>query len=140
MRLQNADVEKLTPSNLCQPYPLLFIHGNGQSGTVSSQQLIPRYFAESKRKNWLNKPDGSPGWATYFLKQGYIVYIIDQTERARSPWNPNGNTNLSIYTAEDLERRFTASQDFNLWPQAKLHTQWPGVSLFDIVKCVLTCL
>jgi pimeloyl-ACP methyl ester carboxylesterase len=61
-------VEKLTPSDPCQPWPLVFIHGNGQSGT-----------------NWLNKPDGGSGWATYFLKEGYTIYIIDQTERARSP-------------------------------------------------------
>jgi pimeloyl-ACP methyl ester carboxylesterase len=104
-------VEKLTPSNPCQPWPLVFIHGQGQSGT-----------------NWLNKPDGGSGWATYFLKQGYIIYIIDQTERARSPWNPAGNTTLTTYTAEDLQRRFTATQNYNLWPQAGLHTQWNGVS------------
>jgi pimeloyl-ACP methyl ester carboxylesterase len=25
-----------------------------------------------------------------------------------------------------MTRRFTAPENFNLWPQAKLHTQWPG--------------
>lgn len=29
-------VEKLIPTNPCQPYPLVFIHGQGQTGTVSS--------------------------------------------------------------------------------------------------------
>jgi len=114
-------VEKLTPSNPCQPWPLVFIHGNAQSGT-----------------NWLNKPDGGSGWATYFLKLGYTLYIIDQTERARSPWNPAGNTTLATYTAEYLQRRFTATQNYNLWPQASLHTQWNGVSslpFFGAVWC-----
>ena len=27
-------VEKLTPVKPCQPYPLVFIHGQGQTGTV----------------------------------------------------------------------------------------------------------
>ncbi|CAG8960528.1 hypothetical protein HYFRA_00008248 [Hymenoscyphus fraxineus] len=105
-------VEKLLPPKPCQPYPLIFIHGQGQSGT-----------------NWLNKPDGGSGWASYFLNQGYIVYIVDQTERARSPWNPTGNTTLTTYTAEYIEMRMTASQDFNIWPQAILHTQWNGTGL-----------
>jgi pimeloyl-ACP methyl ester carboxylesterase len=81
-------------------------------------------------QNWLNKPDGGAGWATYFLKQGYTVYIIDQTERARSAWNPAGNTTQTTYSAEIIEQRFTAPEKFNLWPQAKLHTQWPGVGPF----------
>jgi pimeloyl-ACP methyl ester carboxylesterase len=28
-----------------------------------------------------------------------------------------------------IEQRFTAAQKFNLWPQAKKHTQWPGSGL-----------
>ncbi|RFU24347.1 hypothetical protein B7463_g11991, partial [Scytalidium lignicola] len=105
-------VEKLTPQTASQPYPLVFIHGQAQSGT-----------------NWLNKPDGGAGWATYFLKEGYTVYIIDQTERARSAWNPTGGTAQSTYSAEIIEQRFTAPAVFNLWPQASLHTQWPGTGL-----------
>ncbi|KAH7379820.1 Alpha/Beta hydrolase protein [Cadophora sp. MPI-SDFR-AT-0126] len=105
-------VEKLTPAKPCQPYPLVFIHGQAQTGT-----------------NWLNKPDGKPGWASFFLKKGYEVYIVDQTERGRSPWDPAGETNLSTYPAEIIEQRFTAPEKFDLWPQAKLHTQWSGTGL-----------
>jgi hypothetical protein len=85
-----------------------------------------------RSQNWLNKPDGGAGWATYFLKQGYTVYIIDQTERARSAWDPTGNTTQTTYSAEIIEERFTAPEKYNLWPQAKLHTQWPGVSLLPL--------
>jgi pimeloyl-ACP methyl ester carboxylesterase len=28
-----------------------------------------------------------------------------------------------------IEQRFTAARDFDLWPQAKMHTQWPGTGL-----------
>ncbi|KAH7327095.1 alpha/beta-hydrolase [Rhexocercosporidium sp. MPI-PUGE-AT-0058] len=105
-------VEKLVPSTPCQPYPVVFIHGQAQTGT-----------------NWLNKPDGNPGWASFFLNEGYEVYIVDQTERGRSAWNPAGNTGMSTYAAEIIQSRFTAPQKYNLWPQAEFHTQWPGLGL-----------
>lgn len=31
-----------------------------------------------------------------------------------------------MYSAELIQQRFTAPQDYNLWPQAENHTQWPG--------------
>ncbi|KAF7918486.1 uncharacterized protein EAE98_009729 [Botrytis deweyae] len=102
-------VERLVPSRIEQPYPVVFIHGQSMTGT-----------------NWLNKPDGAPGWATYFLSHGYEIYIVDQPARGRSAWNPNGNTTLVTYTAERTMQRFTATERYNLWPQAALHTQWPG--------------
>jgi pimeloyl-ACP methyl ester carboxylesterase len=86
-------------------------------------------------QNWLNKPDGGEGWASYFLSQGYACYIIDQTFRGRSAWFP-GNGTLSTYSAEVLQQRFTAAKRYNLWPQSALHTQWNGTgvmgdSIFD---------
>lgn len=37
-------VEKLKPSRSLQPFPLVFIHGNGQSGTVGYPLSTPRCF------------------------------------------------------------------------------------------------
>lgn len=31
-------------------------------------------------------------------------------------------------SAEYVSQRYTAIEKFNVWPQARLHTQWPGVS------------
>lgn len=102
-------VERLSPVNgTSKQYPIIFIHGQAQTGT-----------------NWLNKPDGGSGWASFFTSHGYTIYIIDQTFRGRSPWAP-GNGTLKTYSAEVIEQRFTAGQDSKLWPQARLHTQWPG--------------
>lgn len=53
------------------------------------------------------------------------MYIIDQTFRGRSPWMP-GNGTLATYSAEVIQQRFTAPEVYNMWPQAHLHTQWPG--------------
>ncbi|KAJ7122844.1 Alpha/beta hydrolase family-domain-containing protein [Mycena epipterygia] len=102
-------VERLTPAEVTQPLPILFIHGNGMTGT-----------------NFLNTPDGRLGWADYFLGQGYELYIVDQPSRGRSPWQPGVDGVLSVFDTFTVESHFTAVQLFKLWPQAVLHTQWPG--------------
>ena len=102
-------VEVLAPKDVRRPYPLVLIHGAAQTAT-----------------NWMMTPDGRKGWAEYFLEQGYAVYMVDQPERGRSAWHPNVDGGLRMFSAPQLERQFTASEAFNLWPQAKKHTQWPG--------------
>ncbi|KAL4872100.1 hypothetical protein BDV12DRAFT_6374 [Aspergillus spectabilis] len=103
-------VEKLSPSaGSTQPYPIVFLHGGAQTGT-----------------NFLNKPDGGRGWASWFLEQGYEVYIADRTMTARSPLIPQDGYSETVFSAEFIAQRFTNVQDYPLWPQAKLHSQWPG--------------
>ena len=58
-----------------------------------------------------------------------MVYTIDQPQRGRSAYMP-GDGNLATYSAEFISKLFTGVQYSGLWPQAQLHTQWPGVSLF----------
>lgn len=105
-------VEHLIPQGQIKgKYPLVMIHGKAMTGT-----------------NFLETPDGRKGWASYFLEQGYELYIIDQPTRGRSAWNPKDLT-LSTYSAELLSARFTAVKKYNLWPQSSKHTQWPGTGL-----------
>lgn len=73
----------------------------------------------------MNKPDGGSGWASYFLSQGYECYIIDQTFRGRSFWAP-ANGPRQIFSVQSIQGRFTAPELYRTWPQARLHTQWPG--------------
>ncbi|KAI1462603.1 alpha/beta-hydrolase [Annulohypoxylon moriforme] len=104
-------VERLIPEvdeSLRKPFPVVFIHGASRSGM-----------------DWLTKPDGQPGWASFFLSQGFECYLVDQPYRGRSPWFP-GNGTMIAYQAESIQTLFTACQTFGTWPQAKEHTQWPG--------------
>ena len=50
-------------------YPLLMWHGGGLSGVT-----------------WETKPDGKPGWQSFFLKAGHDVYVSDAVERGRASW------------------------------------------------------
>jgi pimeloyl-ACP methyl ester carboxylesterase len=94
------------------PYPIVMIHGQGQSGT-----------------NFLSTPDGRAGWADFFLHQGYAVYVVDQPLRGRSAYHSDIDGPISAPTINYIEKRFTAPEKFGLWPQAKLHTQWPGAGV-----------
>ncbi|KAK4168377.1 Alpha/Beta hydrolase protein [Cladorrhinum sp. PSN259] len=102
-------VDKLVPAaGVTQPYPVVLIHGWSQTAT-----------------NFLNKPDGGRGWASLFLEQGYEVYLTDQPMRGRSRWQESDGTLLTL-SAESIMQFFTDPSSHNLYPQASLHTQWPG--------------
>ncbi len=105
-------VEFQIPEHRTQPFPLVFFAGGGQSGL-----------------NYTGTPDGREGWAQYFLRQGYAVYILDQPARARSPFHADQVGGTTRMGAERVRRQFVAPEQFNLWPQAHRHTQWPGTPI-----------
>jgi pimeloyl-ACP methyl ester carboxylesterase len=82
-------VEVLAPKDVRRPYPLVLIHGAGQTAT-----------------NWMGTPDGRKGWAEYFVEQGYIVHMIDQPMRGRSAPHPSDGP-TRMFTAKN-ELQFTA--------------------------------
>lgn len=105
-------VHALIPVRVTKRYPMVMIHGNGQSGT-----------------NFEGTPDGREGWAQYFVRAGYKVYVVDQPARGRSAYHPDqdGPTPRAYFaTALGMAQAFTAPEVFNQYPQAHFHTQWPG--------------
>ena len=108
----DAYVEVWVPKQIRHPYPIVYIHGAGQTAT-----------------DWLETPDGRAGWAYYFAKQGYVQYLVDSPARGRSPYVPGHDGNLTIRTAANLEATFTASAKKGDFPRAHRHTQFPGTGL-----------
>jgi pimeloyl-ACP methyl ester carboxylesterase len=102
-------VQYQIPADRKHPYPIVMIHGGGQTGT-----------------NFLQTPDGREGWATYFLRKGYSVYVVDQSARGRSGYFTDVYGPTRRPSTKAMSDRFTAPEDSALYPQAKLHTQWPG--------------
>lgn len=51
---------------------------------------------------------------------------MDQPVRGRSAFQIDVDGPQSSFDTFTIESRFTAAQRFKLWPQATLHTQWPG--------------
>lgn len=102
-------VQYHAPAEVTQPYPVVMVHGTAQTGV-----------------NFLGTPDGRPGWVDRFVERGFAVYIVDQVGRGRSGDNPEVYGPYARLATSDLEGIFTGQEKFDLFPQAKLHTQWPG--------------
>jgi pimeloyl-ACP methyl ester carboxylesterase len=103
-------VEYMIPARKSHPYPIVMVHGGSQTGT-----------------NFTGTPDGREGWAQYFVRRGYAVYVVDQVARGRSAyWTPQPYGAVTPSRFNFVERRFVAPERFKQWPQAHLHTQWPG--------------
>jgi pimeloyl-ACP methyl ester carboxylesterase len=105
-------VEFEIPQNVRHAYPIVMIHGGGLTGTYM-----------------MGTPDGREGWNSFFLRQGYAVYVVDQTGRGKSAYHADAYGPLSRGNALGIQQRFTAFELYNMWPRAHLHTQWPGPGL-----------
>lgn len=110
-------VEVYVPKKILHPYPLIFMHGAGQTNL-----------------NWLGTPDGRKGWADYFIEKGYVVYLAEQPARGRSAYHQEDGP-TKYHSVEDIESRFAGRG--GKWKTAELHTQWPdegmkiGSEVFD---------
>ena len=112
IRVGQMFVQFQIPAKRTQPYPVVMWHGGGQTGT-----------------NFLGTPDGRKGWADHFLQQGYAVYVVDQPARARSGYFAEVYGAARNPNTAAMADRFTAPSRSNQYPQAKLHTQWPGTGV-----------
>jgi pimeloyl-ACP methyl ester carboxylesterase len=97
------------PAKLTHPYPIIMVHGGTMSGT-----------------NFTGTPDGREGWAQYFVRQGYAVYVVDQPGRGRSGFLAAATGAMRNSERGNSASRFISQEKSKLWPQAVLHTQWPG--------------
>jgi pimeloyl-ACP methyl ester carboxylesterase len=102
-------VESMIPQRLRHPYPVVMVHGGSQTGT-----------------NFTGTPDGREGWAQFFVRRGYAVYVVDQVARGRSAYWSNVFGPLPPSRLGFTEDRFVAPERAKMWPQAHLHTQFPG--------------
>lgn len=58
------------PEQVTRPYPAVLLHGGGYQGT-----------------EWLDTPDGRPGWAQRLVEAGYAVVVVDRSGQGRSPFH-----------------------------------------------------
>ena len=91
------------PEQVTQPYPLVLVHGGALQGT-----------------EWLNTPDGRPGWAQRLVEAGYAVLVVDRPGQGRSPYQSDaiGPMGPSFAYEEGRDVFFPTAA-------AKAHTQFP---------------
>jgi pimeloyl-ACP methyl ester carboxylesterase len=102
-------VEYRIPAKKTHLYPIIMVHGGTMSGT-----------------NYTGTPDGREGWAQFFVRQGYAVYVVDQVGKGRSSYMEQTYGPTEMADSQNSQRRYIAQEKYKLWPQANLHTQWPG--------------
>ena len=103
-------VEYMIPAKRTRATPLILVHGGLRTGTNFTAGTL----------------DDKEGWAQVFVRQGYAVYIVDQVGRGRSALLEKAYGPARMADAKGVLSRYVQSSTFKLWPQAKLHTQWPG--------------
>ena len=65
-------VEYLIPAERRHEYPVVLVHGGGGS-----------------MLEYMGLGDGVAGWAHYYVKEGYAVYLVDRPGHGRSPYHPD---------------------------------------------------
>jgi pimeloyl-ACP methyl ester carboxylesterase len=102
-------VEYQIPARQTEAVPLVMIHGGYQTGT-----------------NFTGTPDGREGWAQFFLRRGYAVYVVDTVGRGRSAGHAAHYGEMTPPRLGFAQERFVAPARARKWPQAEHHTQFPG--------------
>jgi pimeloyl-ACP methyl ester carboxylesterase len=64
-------VQYRIPKQVSGP-PIILVHGAGHTGVT-----------------YETTPDGREGWATYFTRKGFPVYVVDHSGRGRSGFDPS---------------------------------------------------
>ena len=94
------------------PWPVIMVHGSGHTGNTFE-----------------STPDGREGWATYFVRQGYAVYVIDAAGRGRSGFNgtrvsqAKADGNLAAVPALGNMTHRSAWETFRFGPEP--YVWWP---------------
>jgi hypothetical protein len=94
-------VEVRIPARKTKPYPIIMVHGGTMSGT-----------------NYTGTPDGREGWAQYFVREGYAVYVVDQPGRGRSGYLSGAYGPSRNVVRSNSASRFVSQEKSKLWPQA----------------------
>ncbi len=91
------------PERSPRAFPIVLIHGGAMQGT-----------------EWMDTPDGRPGWAQRLVEQGYVVFTVDRPTQGRSPFSPELIGEMGpAFTYEEGEEVFFPAK------AAAKHTQFP---------------
>lgn len=91
------------PEQVTRPYPVILVHGGGYQGT-----------------EWLDTPDGRPGWAQRLVEAGYAVVIVDRPGQGRSPFHVGTMGTMGPPFSYENGRAIYFPENGD--PR---HTQWP---------------
>src|SRR5438552_1119474 len=109
-------VQYRIPRTVSMP-PIVLVHGSGHTGAT-----------------YETTPDGREGWATYFARKNYPVYVVDHAGRGRSSFDPTPinrartESHAGLLAGVPLTTRERALVNFRLgtaYPTPHSGTQFP---------------
>jgi len=65
--------------------------------------------------HFLTTPDGREGWADYFIRRGFPVYIVDVPGRGRAGFNPDQFNNVRAGVAQPNTQSELRIWDSSAW-------------------------
>src|SRR5436305_521968 len=101
-------VQYRIPKTVSAP-PIVMVHGSGHTGVT-----------------YETTPDGREGWATYFVRKNFPVYVVDHVGRGRSGFDPSvinrakAESNAAILPDVPLFTRQRA------WPNFRFGKSYPA--------------
>lgn len=102
------------PAGKKNKWPVVMVHGAGHTGMTFE-----------------TTPDGREGWATYFVRQGHPVYVVDAVGRGRSGFSPvpinqgKVENNTAIIPSISAVTMESAWATFRFGPQPDVF--WPNI-------------
>ena len=89
--------------------PVIMVHGSGHTGMT-----------------YETTPDGREGWATYFVRKSFPVYVVDQVGRGRSGFNPTAINAVGEKAAEPgtMPTIFVSTVE-RAWPNFRFGPEYP---------------
>ncbi len=91
------------PEQVTRTHPIVLVHGGGFQAT-----------------EWLDTPDGRPGWAQRLLEAGYAVLLVDRPAHGRSPFHTHVVGPMGPPFSYEGGRKIYFPPD-----PSGAHTQWP---------------
>jgi len=73
------------PAKVSSPTPIVLVHGGGLTGM-----------------SYETTPDGREGWATYFVRKGHPVYVVDTPGRGRAGFNATAINEAKIESRPEV--------------------------------------
>ena len=95
--------EWMAPAEVTRRWPIVLVHGGGYQGV-----------------EWMDTPDGRPGWAQRLVEAGYSVVIVDRPGQGRSPFHPTIMGGMGPPFSYEGGAKIYFPPD----PEGR-HTQWP---------------
>ncbi len=117
------------------------VTGRAPPGSITINQMYVQYRIPAGRKNvpvvmvhgsghtgmtYETTPDGREGWATYFLRKSFPVYVVDHAGRGRSGFNPTPINAVADKAAEPaaLPTLFLGTIERS-WPNFRFGPEYP---------------